>query len=55
MRAPEPAGFSSYRSGGGHAVAQIAAPTTELVELTATTVLSPMHSMLGVWRAALGV
>ena len=51
----EPAGFSSYRSGGGHAVAQIAAPATELVELTATAALSPMHTMLGVWRAALGV
>jgi hypothetical protein len=35
-----PAGFSSYRSGGGHAVAQIAAPATELVEA---------------WRTALGV
>ena len=50
-----PAGFSSYRSGGGHAVAQIAAPATELAELTATDVLSPMHTMLGVWRAAFGV
>jgi hypothetical protein len=35
-----PAGFSSYRSGGGHAVAQIAAPANELVEA---------------WRTALGV
>jgi hypothetical protein len=50
-RATKPAGFSSYRSDGGHAVAQIAAP----VELTATAAPSPMHTMLGVWRAALGV
>jgi hypothetical protein len=52
MQPTAPAGFSSYRSGGGHAVAQIAAPATEL---TATAVLSPMHTMLGAWRAALGV
>jgi hypothetical protein len=39
-QATAPAGFSSYRSGGGHAVAQIAAPATELVEA---------------WRTALGV
>jgi hypothetical protein len=58
MRPTAPAGFSSYRSSGGHAVAQIAAPRateTELIELTATAALSPMHTMLGVWRAALGV
>ena len=53
-RAPAPPGFSSYRSSGGHAVAQVMVPTTELAELTATAVLSPMHTMLGVWRAALG-
>jgi len=35
-----PTGFSSYRSGGGHAVAQIAAPANELAEA---------------WRTALGV
>jgi len=52
MQRAAPAGFSSYRSGGGHAVAQIAAPASEL---TATAVPNPMHTMLGVWRAALGV
>jgi len=50
-----PAAFSSYRSNGGHAVAQIVAPESGLVELTATTVLSPMHGMLGMWRTTLGV
>lgn len=56
VRPEAPAGFvASYRSAGGHAVAQIvAAPVAELVELSATAVLSPMHTVLGVWRAALG-
>ena len=30
MQPTAPAGFSSYRTGGGHAVAQIAAPASEL-------------------------
>jgi hypothetical protein len=57
-RAPTlPAGYASYRSAGGHAVAQVvAAPAVEgLIELTATAALGPMHTMLGLWRAALGV
>jgi hypothetical protein len=29
-------------------------PVAEIAEVTATVVLSPMHTMLGVWRAALG-
>jgi hypothetical protein len=45
-------GFSSYRSDGGHAVAQIAMPAIGLDGNTAA--LSPVHTMLGVWRAALG-
>ena len=51
---PASPGFSSYRSSGGHAVAQVVVPVTEIAELTATAVLSPMHTMLGVWRTALG-
>ena len=51
---PSPPGYASYRSSGGHAVAQVVVSTTEIAELTATAVLSPMHTMLGVWRAALG-
>jgi hypothetical protein len=47
-------GYASYRSAGGHAVAQIAAPAAELAGLTATAVLTPMHNLLGVWRAAFG-
>lgn len=54
-QAAAPAAFvASYRSAGGHAVAQIAAPARELAGLTATAVLSPMHTVLGAWRAALG-
>jgi hypothetical protein len=53
--APAPdASFASYRSAGGHAVAQVIVPAIELASLTATTALSPMQTMLGVWRAALG-
>jgi hypothetical protein len=49
------AGFASYRSAGGHAVAQVIVPTIEeLAEVTAKATLSPMQTMLGVWRAALG-
>jgi hypothetical protein len=44
-----PAGFSSYRSDGGHAVAQIIAPEPGI-----NTPLDPMHAMLGLWRTALG-
>jgi hypothetical protein len=52
------AGFASYRSSGGHAAAQVIVPAIvpamELASLTATTALSPMQTMLGGWRAALG-
>jgi hypothetical protein len=47
------AGFVSYRSAGGHAVAQVIVPAAELAGITAAA-LSPMQTMLGVWRAALG-
>jgi hypothetical protein len=57
--APEPAPYASYRSAGGHATAQVIVPAmmpvAEIAEVTATVVLSPMQTMLGVWRAALGV
>jgi len=48
------AGFASYRSAGGHAVAQVIVPAVELAGIAATAALSPMQTMLGVWRAALG-
>jgi hypothetical protein len=48
------AGFASYRSAGGHAAAQVIVPAIELASITATTALSPMQTMLGAWRAALG-
>jgi hypothetical protein len=47
-------GYSSYRSAGGHAAAQVIVPDAEqLAEVTVSAVLTPMHTMLGVWRAAL--
>lgn len=55
---PEAAPYASYRSAGGHAAAQVIVadvmPVAEIAEVTATVVLSPMQTMLGVWRAALG-
>jgi hypothetical protein len=48
------AGFASYRSAGGHAVAQVIVPAVELAAITTTAALSPMQTMLGVWRTALG-
>jgi hypothetical protein len=50
------ASFASYRSAGGHALAQVIVPRTEeLAEPTARAWRSPLEAMLGVWRAALGV
>ncbi len=53
---PEP--FASYRSAGGHATAQVIVPATlpvaEIAEATTAAVLTPIQTMLGVWRAALG-
>jgi hypothetical protein len=48
--------FASYRSAGGHAVAQvIVKPTEELAQATARAWLSPLEALLGLWRATLGV
>jgi len=50
------ASFASYRSAGGHALAQvIVKPSEELAQATARAWLSPLEAMLGLWRAALGV
>jgi hypothetical protein len=50
------ASFASYRSAGGHALAQvIVPPAEELAGATAKAWRSPLEAMLGVWRAALGV
>ena len=48
------AGFASYRSAGGHAAAQVIVPALQIAGITATAALSPMQTILGVWRAALG-
>jgi hypothetical protein len=58
--APQPPPpYASYRSAGGHATAQVVVPdfvpVAEIAEVTATVVMSPMQTMLGAWRAALGV
>jgi hypothetical protein len=48
-------GFASYRSAGGHAVAQVTVPTVDqLAEVTTKVSLSPVQTMFSVWRAALG-
>jgi len=57
---PAPDGdFASYRSAGGHAAAQVivAAPAAvaRLEGPKVRTLLSPIDTLLGVWRAALGV
>jgi hypothetical protein len=56
--APEPEPFASYRSFGGHATAQVIMPAeipaAEIAEVTTAAVLTPIQTMLGVWRAAFG-
>jgi hypothetical protein len=58
VRKASPSGLASYRSAGGHAVAQvIMGPMPDpaaIASLTTATVFTPMQTMLGVWRAALG-
>ena len=53
-RAKPDADFASYRSAGGHAAAQVIVPAATMASVTATAALSPVQTMLGVWRAALG-
>jgi hypothetical protein len=51
------AAFSSYRSGGGHAVAQIVYPAVDVAPAGgagAMSALTQMQGMLGVWRAMIG-
>ena len=51
---PKPgADFASYRSAGGHAAAQVIVPAAAMAGVTATAGLSPVQTMLCVWRAAL--
>lgn len=59
LRATSPSGYASYRSAGGHAVAQIIMPImpgrdAPVASLTTTAALTQMQTMLGMWRAALG-
>ena len=56
LRATSPSGYASYRSAGGHAVAQIIVPGADaaVTKLTTTVALTQMQTMLGMWRAALG-
>lgn len=56
LRTASPSAYASYRSAGGHAVAQVIMPGRDvaIASLTTTAVLTQMHTMLGMWRAALG-
>ena len=56
LRTASQTAYASYRSAGGHAVAQVIMPGAETVVagLTATAVFTQMQTMLGMWRAALG-
>jgi hypothetical protein len=56
LRYASSSAYASYRTPGGHAVAQIIAPVSDTViaGLTARAVFTQMQSMLGAWRAALG-
>ena len=52
-----PSTYASYRSAGGHAVAQVIMPGADRVMagLTATSLgLMQMHTMLSTWRTVLG-
>ena len=52
-----PSTYASYRSAGGHAVAQVIMPgaDTVMAGLTATSLgLMQMHTMLSTWRTVLG-
>jgi hypothetical protein len=52
-----PSTYASYRSAGGHAVAQVIMPNADTVAagLTATSLgLMQMHTMLSTWRTVLG-
>ena len=52
--APDP-GFASYRSAGGHAVAQVTVPMVDqLADVTTNVSLLPVEAMFSLWLAALG-
>lgn len=56
VRATSPSGYASYRSAGGHAVAQVIMPGADaaVAGLTTTAAFTQMQTMFGMWRAALG-
>ena len=56
LRVASPSTYASYRSAGGHAVAQVIMPGAEAVvaSLTTTAVLTQTQTLLGMWRAMLG-
>jgi hypothetical protein len=56
LRATSPSGYASYRSAGGHAVAQVIMPGSNaaVASMRTTVALTQMQAMLSVWRAALG-
>ena len=58
LRYASPSAYASYRSAGGHAMAQVViapVPDTVVARMAATAAFTPMQTMLGVWRTVLGV
>jgi hypothetical protein len=57
LQAATPSAYASYRSSGGHAVAQVIMPSADTVVagLAATSLaLTQMHTVLSTWRTLLG-
>jgi hypothetical protein len=57
LRVALPSTYASYRSAGGHAVAQVMVPSADAIVaagLTATAAFTQMHTLFGVWRTMLG-
>jgi hypothetical protein len=56
LRVALPSTYASYRSAGGHAVAQVIMPGTDAIVagLAATAAFTQTQALLGVWRTMLG-
>jgi hypothetical protein len=56
LRVALPSTYASYRSAGGHAVAQVIMPGADAIVagLAATAAFTQMQALFGVWRTILG-
>jgi len=56
LRVALPSTYASYRSAGGHAVAQVIMPGADAIVagLAATAAFTQMQALFGVWRTMLG-